>query len=42
LGGVGHVFYFHVTFPTTGTDAGDNVLQGLAVSTTFTWSATQA
>jgi len=37
-----HVFYFHVTFPTTGTDAGDNVLQGLAASTTFTWSATQA
>jgi len=40
--GEAHVFYFHVTFPTTGTDAGDNVLQGLAVSTTFTWSATQA
>ena len=42
LAGEAHVFYFHVTFPTTGTDAGDNVLQGLAVSTTFTWSATQA
>ncbi|MDX6402086.1 MAG: spore coat-associated protein [Gaiellaceae bacterium] len=41
-GGDAHVFYFHVTFPTTGTDAGDNVLQGLAASTTFTWSATQA
>ena len=40
LAGEAHVFYFHVTFPTTGTDAGDNVLQGLAVSTTFTWSAT--
>jgi hypothetical protein len=40
--GEAHVFYFHVTFPTTGTDAGDNVLQGLSVSTTFTWSATQA
>jgi hypothetical protein len=40
--GDAHVFYFHVTFPTTGTDAGDNVLQGLAASSTFTWSATQA
>ena len=40
--GDAHTFYFHVTFPTTGTDAGDNVLQGLAASTTFTWSATQA
>jgi len=40
--GEAHTFYFHVTFPTTGTDAGDNVLQGLATSTTFTWSATQA
>jgi spore coat-associated protein N len=40
--GEAHVFYFHVTFPTTGTDAGDNVLQGLSASTTFTWSATQA
>src|SRR6266513_255956 len=40
--GEAHTFYFHVTFPTTGTDAGDNVLQGLAASTTFTWSATQA
>ncbi|HEX9378490.1 MAG TPA: TasA family protein [Gaiellaceae bacterium] len=39
--GEAHTFYFHVTFPTTGTDAGDNVLQGLAASTTFTWSATQ-
>jgi len=40
--GDAHTFYFHITFPTTGTDAGDNVLQGLAASTTFTWSATQA
>jgi spore coat-associated protein N len=40
--GEAHVFYFHISFPTTGTDAGDNLLQGLAVSTTFTWSATQA
>jgi hypothetical protein len=42
LAGEAHVFYFHVTFPTTGTDAGDNLLQGLSASTTFTWSATQA
>lgn len=40
--GAAHVFYFHVTFPSTGTDAGDNVLQGLSASTAFTWSATQA
>ena len=39
--GGSHVFYFHVTLPTTGTDAGDNLLQGLSSSTTFTWSATQ-
>jgi hypothetical protein len=39
--GDSHVFYFHVTLPTTGTDAGDNVLQGLSASTSFTWSATQ-
>jgi hypothetical protein len=41
-GGDSHTFYFHVSFPSTGTDAGDNVLQGLSASTTFTWSATQA
>jgi hypothetical protein len=40
--GDAHIFYVHVTLPTTGTDAGDNVLQGLSASTTFTWSATQA
>jgi hypothetical protein len=40
--GAAHTYFFHVTFPTTGTDAGDNVLQGLSASTTFTWSATQA
>lgn len=39
--GGSHVFYFHVTLPTTGTDAGDNLLQGLSSSTTFNWSATQ-
>jgi spore coat-associated protein N len=40
--GDAHTFYFHVSFPSTGTDAGDNVLQGLSASATFTWSATQA
>src|SRR5207244_5276117 len=40
--GGSHVFYFHVTLPTTGTDAGDNLLQGLSSSTAFNWSATQA
>jgi hypothetical protein len=39
--GDSHVFYFHVTLPTTGTDAGDNLLQALSTSATFTWSATQ-
>ena len=39
--GDAHTFYFHVTLPTTGTDAGDNVFQGLSVSATFAWSATQ-
>lgn len=40
--GDAHTFYFHVSFPTTGTSAGDNALQGLSTSATFTWSATQA
>ena len=40
--GSSHTFYFHVSLPTTGTDAGDNALQGLAAAETFTWSATQA
>lgn len=40
--GDSHTFYFHVSFPSTGSDAGDNALQGLSASTTFTWSATQA
>jgi hypothetical protein len=40
--GDAHTFYFHVSFPTTGSDAGDNALQGLSASATFTWSATQA
>jgi len=37
-----HTFYFHVSLPTTGSDAGDNALQGLSASEDFTWSATQA
>ncbi len=40
--GDAHTYYFHVSLPTTGTDAGDNVFQGLSTSATFTWSATQA
>src|SRR5213075_1782961 len=32
-----HTFYFHVSLPTTGSDAGDNLLQGLSASETFTW-----
>jgi Camelysin metallo-endopeptidase len=39
--GGAHTFYFHVSLPTTGSDAGDNLLQGLSASETFTWSATQ-
>jgi hypothetical protein len=37
-----HTYYFHVSLPTTGTDAGDNAFQGLSSTATFTWSATQA
>jgi hypothetical protein len=37
-----HTFYFHVSLPTTGSDAGDNLLQGLSADETFTWTATQA
>jgi spore coat-associated protein N len=40
--GGAHTFYFHVSLPTTGSDAGDNVLQGLSASEDFTWSASQA
>lgn len=39
--GGSHVFYFHVSLPTTGSDPGDNLLQGLSTSAAFTWSATQ-
>jgi hypothetical protein len=34
-------FYFHVTLPTTGSDAGDNALQGKSANVSFTWKATQ-
>lgn len=37
-----HTYYFHVSLPSTGTDAGDNAFQGLSASASFTWSATQA
>jgi spore coat-associated protein N len=40
--GDAHTFYFHVSLPTTGTNAGDNALQGLSASEDFTWSAVQA
>lgn len=40
--GDAHTFYFHVTLPTTGTDAGDNAFQGVTASASFTWSAVQA
>jgi spore coat-associated protein N len=40
--GGAHTYYFHVSLPTTGSDAGDNALQGKAADATFTWSATQA
>src|SRR5947208_7285098 len=40
--GGAHTFFFHVSLPTTGSDAGDNVLQGLSAREDFTWSATQA
>jgi spore coat-associated protein N len=34
-------FYFHVTLPSTGSDAGDNALQGKSANVSFTWKATQ-
>jgi spore coat-associated protein N len=40
--GGAHSFYFHVSLPSTGTDAGDNAFQGLSASEDFTWSAVQA
>ena len=40
--GDAHTYYFHVSLPSTGTDAGDNLFQGVTATTSFTWSATQA
>jgi hypothetical protein len=40
--GDAHTFYFHASLPSTGTDAGDNLLQGTTTSASFTWSAVQA
>jgi hypothetical protein len=40
--GDAHTFYFHVSLPSTGSNAGDNALQGLSASEDFTWSAVQA
>jgi hypothetical protein len=37
-----HTYHFHVSLPSTGTDAGDNALQGKSATASFTWSATQA
>jgi spore coat-associated protein N len=39
--GGAHTFYMHASLPTTGSDASDNLLQGLSADETFTWSATQ-
>jgi spore coat-associated protein N len=41
-GGASGTYYFHVSLPTTGSDATDNALQGKSASETFTWSAVQA
>ena len=40
--GDAHTFYFHVSLPTTGSNTGDNALQGLSADESFTWSAVQA
>jgi hypothetical protein len=40
--GDAHTFYFHVSLPSAGSDAADNLLQGLSASESFTWTATQA
>jgi hypothetical protein len=37
-----HTYYFHISLPSTGTDANDNLLQGKTATAAFTWSATQA
>lgn len=40
--GDSHTFYLHVSLPTSGSNASDNLLQGLSASESFTWNATQA
>jgi hypothetical protein len=40
--GDAHTFYFHVSLPSAGSDASDNLLQGATANASFTWSATQA
>jgi spore coat-associated protein N len=40
--GDAHTYYFHVSLPSTGTDAGDNAFQGVSATESLTWSATQA
>ena len=40
--GDSHTFYFHVSLPTTGSNASDNLLQGASATASFTWNATQA
>jgi spore coat-associated protein N len=40
--GGAHTYHLHVNLPSTGTDAGDNVFQGLSATESLTWSATQA
>jgi len=37
-----HTYFFHVALPTTGTNTGDNSLQGQSMSATFSWNAVQA
>lgn len=41
-GGASGTYFFHVSLPTTGSDATDNALQGKSASESFTWSAVQA
>jgi spore coat-associated protein N len=40
--GDAHTFYFHVSLPSTGSASGDNALQGLSATESFSWNATQA
>lgn len=40
--GSAQTYTFVVSLPTTGSDAGDNALQGLSAATNLTWTAVQA